>query len=144
MNTNPLTMRVNQGCYGHGWDHFERNWFFLKQFFKNAKLAFPRELITPLMTRKGRGKGRDGQVGKKLYYRLQFNPIWSTHHAGNAGYFALVWLWETFEPKTKLPRIEKGVSEPSSKGGAKNPTIINDDVIKNLDFFHHVIIPSMS
>lgn len=99
---------ILQGCYGHGWDHFERNWFFLKQFFKNAKLAFPRELITPLMTRKG-----------------------------NAGYFALVWLWETFEPKTKLPRIEKGVSEPSSKGGAKNPTIINDDVIKNLDFFHH-------
>ena len=65
-----------------------------------------------------------------------------TSHAGNAGYFALVWLWERFEPKTKLPKIEKGVAEPSNKGVGKNaelpPTCINDDVIKNVDFFHHV------
>jgi len=98
-------------CYGHGWKHFEKNWFFLKQFFKSAELDFPSNLITPLKTRKG-----------------------------NAGYFALLWLWEIFELKTKLPRIELGALEPTSQGteGKEAPkTCVNDDVFKNVDFFHH-------
>lgn len=102
---------VLPACYGHGWRHFERNWFVLKQFFKTAELEFPGELITPLMTRKG-----------------------------NAGYFALIWLWETFEQKTKLPTIEKGALLPTNegaKGKEAPPTCVNDAVIKNLDFFHH-------
>jgi len=98
-------------CYGHGWKHYEKNWFFLKQFFKNAKLDFPEGLIAPLMTRKG-----------------------------NAGYFALVWLWETFEPKTKLPRVEKGALQPTSQGSAGKSaakTCVNAQILDRLDFFHH-------
>ena len=64
-----------------------------------------------------------------------------SHTKGNAGYFALIWLWETFEQKTKLPTIEKGALLPTNegaKGKEAPPTCVNDAVIKNLDFFHHV------
>jgi len=98
-------------CYGHGWRHFEKNWFFLRQFFKSTKLNFPEELIVQLMTRKG-----------------------------NAGYFALLWLWETFETKTKLPKVEKGALTPTGPGiagGEASPTCVNEQVIASMDFFHH-------
>ena len=52
----------------------------------------------------------------------------------------MVWLWETFEPKTKLPKIEKGALVPGSNAGKGEapPTCVNSDVIKGIDFFHHV------